>query len=64
MVVSALTAHGAIDSSQSNLLLEWLTLAEETAAEPEPRVYAPEWSAIIHDMISRLHGECGSWLST
>jgi hypothetical protein len=64
MVVSALTAQGVIDSSQSNLLLEWLTLAEETAAEPEPRVYAPERSAIIHDMISRLHVECGSWLST
>jgi hypothetical protein len=63
-VIPALRAHGVIDSSQSNLLLNWLELAEETAADPEPRHYAGERSAIIGEMVSRLHVEFGRWLST
>jgi hypothetical protein len=63
MVISALTAQGVIDSSQSALLLEWVTLAEETAAEPEPREYTAEQTAFRRNMVTRLHLECGHWLS-
>lgn len=62
-VIPALTAQGLINSSQSNLLLEWLELAEEIAAEPESRVYTSERSAAVRDMIWRLHVELGRWLS-
>ena len=62
-VIPALTAQGLINSSQSNLLLKWLELAEETAAEPEPRVYTPEGSTAVRDLIWRLHVELGRWLS-
>ncbi len=62
-VIPALTAQGLINSSQSNLLLKWLELAEETAAEPEPRVYTSERSTAVRDMIWRLHVELGRWLS-
>jgi hypothetical protein len=63
MVIPALTAQGLIDGSQSDLLLKWLELGEETAAEPEPRVYTPERSTEIRDLIFRLHVELGRWLS-
>jgi hypothetical protein len=63
IVIPALTAQGLINSSQSSLLLEWLELAEETAAEPEPRVYSFERSAAVRYMIRRLHVELGRWLS-
>jgi Cupin-like domain len=62
-IVPALAAQDLITSSQCNLLLEWLELAEETAAEPEPRAYTPERSAIIRNMIWSLHVELGKWLS-
>ena len=62
-VIPALTAQGLINSSQSNLLLEWLELAEEVAAEPEPRVYTSERSTAVRHMIWRLHVELGRWLS-
>jgi Cupin-like domain len=62
-VISALSAQGMINSSQSTLLLKWLELAEETAAEPEPRVYTSERSTAVHYMIWRLHVELGRWLS-
>ncbi len=62
-VIPALTAQGLINSSQSNLLLKWLELAEETAAEPEPRVYTPERSTAVRYLIWRLHVELGRWLS-
>jgi hypothetical protein len=62
-VIPALTARGLINSSQSDLLLKWLELAEETAAEPEPRVYTSERSTAVRDMIWRLHVELGRWLS-
>jgi hypothetical protein len=61
-VIPALTAQGLINSSQCNLLLEWLELAEETAAEPEPRAYTYERSITIRNMIWRLHVELGRWL--
>jgi hypothetical protein len=62
-VIPALTAQGLINSSQSNLLLEWLRLAEEIAAEPEPRVYTAERSTAVRHMIWRLHVELGGSLS-
>ena len=62
-VIPALTAQGLINSSQSNLLLKWLELAEEIAAEPEPRVYTSERSTAVRYMIWRLHVELGRWLS-
>jgi hypothetical protein len=62
-VIRALTAQGQINSSQSTLLLKWLELAEETAAEPEPRVYTSERSIAVRDMIWRLHVELGRYLS-
>jgi lysine-specific demethylase 8 len=62
-VIPALTAQGLINGSQSTLLLKWLELAEETAAEPEPRVYTAERSTAVRDMIWRLHVELGKWLS-
>ena len=62
-VIPALTAQGLINSSQSDLLLKWLELAEEIAAEPEPRVYSSERSTAVRDMIWRLHVELGRWLS-
>lgn len=62
-VIPALTGRGLINSSQSTLLLKWLELAEETAAEPEPRVYTSECSTAIRKMIWRLHVELGTWLS-
>jgi hypothetical protein len=63
-VIPALTGQGLINSFQSTLLLKWLELAEETAAEPEPPVYTSKRSTAIRDMISRLHVELGAWLST
>ena len=62
-VIPALTAHGVIDSSQSNLLLRWVELAEGIAAEPAPRVYSPQRTAVLRDMIWRLHVELGTWLA-
>jgi hypothetical protein len=62
-VIPALTAQGLIDSAQSNLLLKWVELAEDTATEPEPRVYTAERSTAIRHMIFRLHVELGRWLS-
>jgi Cupin-like domain len=62
-VVPALTAQGLINSSESNLLLKWLELAEETAAEPEPRVYSSECATAVRYLIWRLHVELGRWLS-
>lgn len=62
-VIRALTAQDLINNSQANLLLKWLELAEETAAEPGLPVYAPERSKAIRSMIWRLHVECGRWLS-
>ena len=62
-VIPALTVQGLINKSQSNLLLKWLELAEETAAEPEPCVYTSERSTAIRYMIWRLHVELGRWLS-
>ena len=62
-VIPALTAQALINSSQSNLLLEWLELAEEIAAEPEPRVYTSERSTALRYMIWRLHVELGGWVS-
>src|ERR1700730_8950656 len=62
-VVPALTTQSLINSSQSDLLLKWLELAEEIAAEPDPRVYTSERSTAVRDMIWRLHVEFGRWLS-
>jgi hypothetical protein len=62
-VVYALTAHRMIDGDQCELLLEWLRMAEETAAEPEPSVYPPARSVAIRQSLLRLHTEFGSALS-
>jgi hypothetical protein len=63
-VIPALSAQGLINSSQSTLLLKWLELAKEIAAEPEPRLYSYERSTAIREMISTLHVELGAWLTT
>ena len=62
-VIPALRAQGVIDGSQSDLLLEWLELAEETAADPEPRSCSPERTTAIREMVQRLHVDFGGWLS-
>lgn len=62
-IIPALTAQGLINSSQSTLLLQWVELAEEIAAEPEPRVYTSERSTAVRDMIWRLDVELGRCLS-
>ena len=62
-VVSALATQGLINSPQSALLLKWLEMAKETAAQPEPCTYDDERATAIREMIWTLHVELGTVLS-
>jgi hypothetical protein len=62
-LIPLLTEQALINDSQSELLMKWLELAEETAREPEPVVYTSERSTAIRHMIWQLHTELGRCLS-